>query len=122
MKKFVFVLPLLAVVAVLFAFAGSKSLVGKWSATYGNGAPGKVVFRSNGTYVAEFTGQGWKVNGQYKVQGDMVSISDSICGLGYQGKYAATWYSDDSVGFKAVTDSCSGRRVTGDGLVLMREK
>lgn len=121
MKKLLIVLPFVAVVSVAFAFAG-KSLVGRWKAKYGNGPTGHIVFRSNGTAEATFDNETWKVGGPYKAQGNTVSISDSSCGLGYWGKYKDTWYSDDSVGFAVVTDSCSGRKANVDGAVLVRIK
>ena len=121
MKKLVMILPLAAMVGLVFAFAG-KSLVGHWRAKYGNGPTGQIVFRSNGTAEATFDKETWKVGGPFKVQGNTVSISDSTCGLGYWGKYSATWYSDDSVRFKVIKDSCTGRRMNCDGAVIVREK
>jgi len=121
MKKLFIVMPLVAVFGMVFAFAG-KSLVGRWRAKYGNGPTGHIVFRSNGTAEATFDKETWKVGGPYKVEGNTVSISDSSCGLGYWAKYDATWYSNDSVGFKVIKDSCSGRKMNVDGSVLVREK
>jgi hypothetical protein len=121
MKKLLIILPLVAVVGMVFAFAG-KSLVGHWKARYGNGPTGHVLFRSNGTAEATFDGETWKVGGPYKVQGSTVALSDSSCGLGYWARYNATWYSDDSVGFKVIADSCSGRKANVDGAVIIREK
>jgi hypothetical protein len=121
MKKLLMILPLVAVVGMVFAFA-VRPIVGTWSATYGNGAPGKVVFRSNGTYTAEFTGQGWSVSGKYKLDGNTATITDSICGFGYWARYTSKWASNDSVSFTAVTDTCSGRKATAGGMVLVRQK
>lgn len=121
MKKLLPVLALVAVVGMAFTFAG-KSIVGTWNAMYGMGAPGKVTFRSNGTYEAEYTGQGWKVGGKYKQDGNTATITDSICGFGYWAKYTSKWASDDSVTFTVVTDTCSGRKASANGMVLVRQK
>jgi len=139
-KKIIVSLVALTVIAV-FAFKGrtlvvesfagkylvgkspvGKSLVGRWKATYGNQMSGHLILRSNGTYDADFDGQSWKVGGHYKVQGSTVTISDSVCGFGYWGKYQCTWYSDDSVRETVLTDSCSGRKGNADGMVLVRDK
>jgi len=129
-KKIIGCLVALTVVAV-FAFEGKplvvelssgKSLVGRWKAAYGNQMSGHLVLRSDGTYDADFDGQSWKVEGHYKVHGNTISITDSVCGFGYWGAYQCTWYSADSVRAAVVTDSCSGRKGNADGMVLVREK
>lgn len=121
MKKLLLILPLVAVMGMVFAFAGIP-IVGVWNAQYGMGAPGKVTFRSNGTYEAEYTGQGWKVGGKYKVEGNTASISDSVCGFGYWAKYTSKWATNDSVSFTVVSDTCRGRKASADGMVLVRQK
>ena len=121
MKKNLLVLPLFAAIGLGFTLAG-HSLVGHWNATYGNGPKGHMVFRDNGTFEATFTGQQWKVGGQYKVAGNTVAFADSSCGLQYWGKYKVTWLSDDSARATVVEDTCSGRRGNGDGAVIVRAK
>ena len=121
MKKLLMMLAFVAIAGMVFAFAG-KSLVGKWEAKYGNGASGIVTFKANGTYEAVFTGQGWKVGGKYKMDGNTASISDSVCGFGYWAKYSDSWSTDGSVSFKAVSDTCSGRKANADGMVLTKAK
>jgi len=114
-------LPLCAVITTALAFAG-HSLVGRWKAKFGNGPKGHVVFRSNGTFEATFSGETWKVGGKYKMDGSSFTTTDSSCGLGYWGKYRMDWYSDDSVRTTVVEDTCSGRRANADGAVLVRAK
>ncbi|HTR28300.1 MAG TPA: hypothetical protein VMH27_03465 [Puia sp.] len=121
MKNFLIALPLCAAIGTTLAFAG-HSLIGRWNAAYGNGPKGKMVFRNNGTFEATFTGQKWKVGGQYKVTGNTVAFSDSTCGFGYWGQYQMTWYSDDSVMAKVIADTCSGRRGNGNGAVIVRAR
>jgi hypothetical protein len=121
MKKLLFVVLSIAIAGAVFAFGG-KSLVGHWNAKYGNGPMGTVTFKANGTYEAVFTGQGWKVGGKYKQEGSTASITDSVCGFGYWAKYSASWAADGSVSFKAVSDTCSGRKANADGMVLTKGK
>ncbi len=121
MKKLLLLLPLCSL--LLFAFIPTeKSIVGHWTMFYGNGIKGTSVFRSNGTYEGTFDGHQWKIGGQYKVDGDVSSITDSVCGFGYWGKYKSTWYTDDSLRMTAVEDSCTGRKANADGLVMVRVK
>jgi hypothetical protein len=117
--------------ALLFAVSGAfaftliplkRSMVGHWRVAFGDGIKGNVVFRSNGTYEATFDGQTWKVGGQYKLDGDLSTITDSSCGFGYWAKYKATWYTDDSLRMTVIEDSCTGRRADADNSVMVREK
>jgi hypothetical protein len=121
MKKNQLLFALCAVLLCAFAVAG-KSIVGHWKVAYGNGASGYVEFRKDGTDEATFTGQTWKVGGQYKVEGNKVSIADSSCGLTYWGSYKVTWLSDDSVRSVVIEDTCSGRKGSVDGSVMVRMK
>lgn len=121
MKKNPVRFALCAVLVCAFVVA-DKSMVGHWKVAYGNGAHGYVVFRKDGTDEATFTGQDWKVGGQYKVEGNKVSITDSSCGLSYWGSYTPHWFSDDSVRMTVIEDTCAGRKGSCDGSVLVREK
>ncbi|HVU94053.1 MAG TPA: hypothetical protein VHE34_02475 [Puia sp.] len=108
---------------LLFSFVGARrSLVGHWKVAYGNKHTGEMVCHSNGHFEATFKGETWKVGGEYKSDGATVSISDSSCGFGYWAKYRTNWFSDDSVSFSVIEDSCSGRKSDGDGAVLVRMK
>jgi hypothetical protein len=122
MKKNHFLVALCALFVVGFAFVASRTLVGHWSARYGNGDKGHVVFRTDGTVEATFESTTWKVGGPYKVDGSTLSISDSSCGLGYWSTYKTSWYSDDSVRATLIEDTCTGRKSCVDGAVLVRMK
>jgi hypothetical protein len=122
MKKHLVLLLLCPFVGVLAFIPAKRSLVGHWHAFYGNGVKGNAVFRKDGTYEATFEGSAWKVGGQYKLEGNISTITDSTCGMGYWAKYKATWYSDDSLRMTAIEDSCTGRKANADGAVMVREK
>ena len=122
MKKHLFLLLLCPLASALAFIPAKRSLVGHWRTLYGNGVKGNAVFREDGTFEATFQGSTWKVGGQYKLDGDMSTITDSTCGMGYWGKYRATWYSDDSLRMAAIEDSCTGRKENADGAVMVREK
>jgi hypothetical protein len=121
MRKYLFAMPICFIV-FLSATHSPRTMTGKWNVAYANKIGGVMVFQRDGHFEATFTGQTWKVGGQYKLDGTTVSVQDSTCGFGYWGKYSATWYSDDSVKLVAVEDSCSGRKMNGDGMVLVRAK
>jgi hypothetical protein len=121
MKKNTVLFAFCAVLLTAFAVT-SKSVVGRWTVAYGNGAHGYVVFRPDGTDEATFTGQDWKVGGQYKVEGNKVSIADSSCGLAYWGSYTPHWFSDDSVRMTVIEDTCAGRKSSCDESVMVRVK
>ena len=121
MKKNQLLFALCAVLLTAFVVA-AKNMVGRWKVSYGNGAKGYAVFKADGTVEATFTGQDFKVGGPYKVEGNTVSISDTSCGLNYWGSYKANWYSDDSVQMTIIQDTCTGRKSSCDGSVLVRMK
>lgn len=122
MKKDHLIVALCALFVVGIAFVARKSFVGHWRVHYGNGDRGNVVFRSNGTAEATFDGTDWKVGGPYKEEGTTLTMADSTCGLGYWATYKATWYSDDSVQTTLVEDTCTGRKNSVNGAVLVRAK
>jgi hypothetical protein len=121
MKKNLFLLPICLVLVVAFT-AGRRTVVGHWNVAYANKITGKFVCEANGHFEATFTGQTWKVGGQYKLDGETMSFTDSTCGFGYWCKYKMHWYTDDSVQVTALLDSCSGRRLNADGAILVRAK
>lgn len=121
MKKNTLVLPLCAVIGTALALAG-HSLVGSWKAAYGDGITGKMVVRSNGTFLATFDQRTFKVGGRYKFDGNTLSIADSSCGLRYWAKYGVDWLTDDSIRITVIEDTCAGRRGDGNGAVLVRAK
>jgi len=121
MRKNLFSAPLCFFLLVSFA-DGGKTIVGRWKVAYGNKITGEIVCRPDGHFEATFTGQTWKVGGECKLDGNTVSFTDSTCGFGYWGKYKLTWYSNDSVKSSVIEDSCSGRKMNGDGAVLVRMK
>ena len=122
-KHFNFLLAGVVIAAFAFTFIPArKSVVGHWRAAYGDGTKGKVVFRTDGTYEATFDGQTWKVGGQYKMDADISTVTDSTCGFGYWAKYKAAWYTDDSLRMTVIEDSCAGRRADADNSVMVRVK
>lgn len=113
---------LFVVGGVVFAFVARKTFVGHWRVHYGNGDWGNVVFRTDGTAEATFDGTTWKVGGPYKQEGTTLTMADSTCGFGYWARYKATWYSDDSVRTTLIEDTCTGRKNSVAGAVLVRER
>jgi hypothetical protein len=122
MKKIlVFLLPCMVFAAFTFLPA-KKPLVGHWRAAYGDGSKGTVSFRGDGSYEATFTGYTWKAGGQYKQDGEIFTLTDSVGGIGYWAKYNVAWFSNDSLRFTAIEDTCKGRKSNIHGAVLIRQK
>jgi hypothetical protein len=121
MKQTIKVVTVFFVMAV-FAFIPPKhNPVGHWRISYSDGSKEYVDFYKNGTF-KDFTSEGKLVHqGNYKLDGDVMSINDKEgCGDTYWATYKLTFYSEDSVLNTAMEDSCSGRREAVTGSVLTR--
>lgn len=110
-------------ISTVFAFMAFKeTIVGKWKITYSSGNVTTIIFRSNGTVRAEIPSEHFIVEGKYKMQGNILSVTDTSCGNDYWGKYKSTFFSNDSAYAEVIEDSCSGRRYTVDKQTLIRIK
>jgi hypothetical protein len=121
MKQTINVVSVFFVMAV-FAFIPPKhNPVGHWRISYSNGSEDYVDFYKGGTF-KNFTTEGKLIHqGNYKLDGDVMSINDKEgCGDTYWATYKLTFYSEDSVLNTAMEDSCSGRREAVTGSVLKR--
>jgi hypothetical protein len=121
MKQTINVVSVFFVMAV-FAFIPPKhNPVGHWRISYSNGSEDYVDFYKGGTF-KNFTTEGKLIHqGNYKLDGDVMSINDKEgCGDTYWATYKLTFYSEDSVLNTAIEDSCSGRREAVTGSVLKR--
>jgi hypothetical protein len=121
MKQTINIVTVFFVMAV-FAFIPPKhNPVGHWRISYSNGSEDYVDFYKGGTF-KNFTTEGKLIHqGNYKLDGDVMSINDKEgCGDTYRATYKLTFYSEDSVLNTAMEDSCSGRREAVTGSVLKR--
>lgn len=122
MKKTLFLFYACFAILVFSCNSPKKNLVGKWTVHYSSGQPISVDFRENGTFESTIPADHYTVGGEYKLEGDVLSITDTSCGKNYWGKYKATFFSNDSVYSALIEDSCSGRRSAADKATLIRVK
>ena len=102
--------------------SSKKDLVGKWEAHYASGTMMTVDFKQDGTFEASIPSEHFTVGGQYKLDNDVASFSDTSCGKDYWGKYKLTFFSNDSIYSAVMEDSCSGRKSSADKATLVRAK
>ena len=108
---------------VIFAFMPqTKTLVGHWTIHYPNGQQASIEFREDGSFETVIPAEQFTVGGQYKLNEDILSISDSSCGSNYWGTYKETFINGDSVYSVVIEDSCTGRRSAADKVTLVRVK
>jgi len=113
MKK----LSLLGLLAIVLfsAFAikdDPNPLTGRWENTrLYRGTKMSLIgnFKADGSY-SGFINQKVFVTGKYQMKHDTLYIDDSTCGLGYTGTYKVQFFSQDSLKFHVIQDTCTGRR------------
>ncbi len=122
MKKLPFLLAgALALIIVSFTLP-EGNVVGHWKVYHRDGMNSFVDFNSDGTYEGStMTGQVY-VKGKYSSKGDVSSITDNLCGIGYMAQYKLNFINKDSIVISAIEDSCSGRKASVDGASLKRWK
>jgi hypothetical protein len=121
-KMYLFAVAFLLISTVFAFMAFKETIVGKWKITYSSGNVTTIIFRSNGTVRAEIPAEHFIVEGKYKMQDNILLVTDTSCGNGYWGKYKPTFFSNDSAYAEVIEDSCSGRRYTVDKQTLIRIK
>ena len=114
----------LFIVVMLFSFKTfDHSLVGHWISN--DGAPGAKIlvdFNSDGTFKVSVDGQ-TENEGNYKLYNDTFYMYDNNCGIQTAGKYKVNFYTEDSVSFELIQDSCADRiqEVNGGTITRLRE-
>lgn len=109
--------------AMIFAFSAStKTIVGHWTINYKSGNASKVEFMADGSFLAKIPSENFVVSGKYKLQKEVLSISDTSCNANYWGKYKVSFHGNDSIYSYVISDTCSGRRSSADQAVLVRDK
>ena len=111
----------LCVIMVLCAFKTTDhSLVGHWISH--DGVPDAKIlvdFNNDGTFKVTVNDE-TENEGNYKFDNDTFYMYDNHCGMQTAGKYKVTFYTEDSVSFKLIQDSCSERIQEVDGGVIVR--
>lgn len=111
------------IAAMIFAFSAStNTIVGNWSVRDKSGNVTTVKFMADGKFLAQTPSEHFIVGGKYKLQKDVLSISDTSCNANYWGKYKVSFHGNDSIYFHVISDTCSGRRADADQAVMVRDK
>ena len=98
-------------------------LAGHWISN--DGAPGSKIlvdFNVDGTFRVSVNGQ-TENEGSYKQDNDTLYMYDANCGIQTAGKYKLNFYTEDSVSFELIQDSCATRiqEVNGGTIARLRE-
>ena len=101
------------------AFKIAPSLTGKWTLHPVGEATVTMDFRDDGSYhVIASSGQE-TLSGNYKQSDDTLAFMDKGCGNTW-GKYLITFYGNDSLLLKTISDSCTGRMQGVEGVTAKR--
>lgn len=98
------------------------SILGDWDAHLShNGKPYvlKAHFGSDNSYDG-FTDGKLFVTGKYTIDGDVMTISDSLCNEQYEGKYKIAFFAQDSLRFSVIEDTCKMRNQGINGLAVKK--
>ena len=104
---------------VMCAFKMAPAITGKWTLYPVGDAPVTIDFRNDGSYHVTVTGGRETLSGNYKQSEDTLAITDNGCGSTW-GKYKISFYGDDSLLLKTISDSCNGRSQSVDGVTAKR--
>ncbi|MEP6584855.1 MAG: hypothetical protein ABJA90_11345 [Ginsengibacter sp.] len=120
MKKVSKVLVVFIMFSTLAFTAGKPSIVGKWT-VYSHGDSLTATFNADGTYTANSPTGEEAASGKYMETDDTFAINDENCGSTW-GKYKITYYGEDSLDLKVITDSCADRMEAVNGITAKRIK
>jgi hypothetical protein len=121
MKQLV-TLSLSAVILLCSFKTFDHSIVGHWVSQ--DGAPGSKIlvdFNNDGTFKVTVNDETENA-GSYKFNNDTFYMYDNNCGIQTAGKYKLIFYTEDSLSFKLIQDSCSERIQEVDGGTIVRLK
>ena len=123
MKKSLFIFSTFTLSLIAISFSPSLSnIVGHWTITYKSGNTTTITFMKDGKFVSEIPAEHFTVGGRYKLDRDVLSISDTSCNEKYWGKYKISFYGKDSIYAVVIVDTCSGRRGAADKVFMVRNK
>jgi hypothetical protein len=122
MKQVVAALSLSAMILLCSLKTFDHSLVGHWVSH--DGVPGSEIlvdFNNDGTFKVTVNGE-TENEGNYKFNNDTFYMYDKRCGIEKAGQYKVNFYTEDSVSFKLIRDSCAERIQEIDGGTIVRLK
>jgi len=120
MKKVSKVSAVFIIFLILSCIPSEPTIVGKWTVHTHDNSDVIATFNNDGTYHAEGSTGEQEVSGKYLVINDTLAINDEDCNENIWGKYKLTFYGDDSLDLKVISDSCDGRKESVDGVTAKR--
>ena len=122
MKKTILLVAAFSALFIVAFIPVKRNIIGTWLITYKSGSTVKLDIRMDGTIKVDIPAENFTVTGKYKMKGDVISFTDSTCGVNYWSRYKVTFLSDDSVYSEAIEDSCLPRKSSVDKVTLIRIK
>jgi hypothetical protein len=116
MKHLALIAPALALLAYTFF---PHNLIGNWSVPNQGDAKVSVEFKSSGEFKVTTNGQ-VENQGHFDFKSDTITLTDANCGPAKPGKYKLQFYTEDSVAFHLVSDSCTDRASEVNGATIVR--
>ncbi|MFT3674853.1 MAG: hypothetical protein QM781_03045 [Chitinophagaceae bacterium] len=102
---------------------GVVSIQGKWAQRHSHDDKTYhdfiAFFKSDGTYDGIENGKVVLAGGNYRQQGDTLTLNDASCAPYPVGQYRIIRYAGDSLRFELISDSCHNRR---EGTLPLRFK
>jgi hypothetical protein len=100
---------------LIFSFISfPHDLTGTWMSKGSDSSKVFLKFDSNGNFKVT-VGNSIENQGHYVFKNDTFTMYDANCGLSVGGKYKLTFFTEDSVSFTLINDSCKGRAGEVDG-------
>jgi hypothetical protein len=121
-KTLTFFAAVLIFIFSAFVILPKNDIVGHWAVRDGDNVKMTIDFNKNGTFKVVIPAEKFTVGGQYKMQGDLISFTDTSCGKNYWGKYKFKFLGSDSVYSTVIEDSCTGRKASADKATLVKVK
>ena len=122
MKKVITAFSLCIMILLCSFKTSDHSLVGHWI-SHDSAPDAKVLvdFNDDGTFKVTVNGE-TENEGNYKVNDDTFFMYDHNCGMQVAGRYKLNFYTEDSVSFSLIQDSCTERIQVVNNAVIVRLK
>lgn len=97
-------------------------ITGRWKVYDPRGPQFQINFRTDNSFTAYTNDGKVLITGNYRTDKDTFLVNDLNCNAAYWGKYQLGMITEDSIAFKLISDTCSGRSEAVNGIVMARLK
>jgi hypothetical protein len=110
----------LGVLFFSFVAVTTPPITGRWKVHDPRGPEFIINFKTDHTFTA-YSGAGKVlITGNYRCEKDTFLVNDNNCNGDYWGKYNMHFYGSDSMTFKVLADTCTGRAEGVNGITMAR--